>query len=119
MKGFRNLKVWTKAHQLTLEVYKATQNFPQEERFGLTSQLRRAASSIPTNIAEGCGRKSPKEFVQFLSIAFGSSNEVDYLIELSKDLHFLSNESWQSLDSEINEIQSMLFVLVKNKTTTT
>ena len=65
MKGFRNLHVWTKSHQLTLDIYKATQQFPKEELFGLVSQLRRASASIPTNIAEGSGRKSEKEFIQF------------------------------------------------------
>lgn len=115
MKGFRNLKVWIKSHQLTLDVYKSTQNFPKEELFGLVSQLRRASASIPTNIAEGSGRKSEKEFIQFLSIALGSANEVDYLIELSKDLGFISQGVWTQLDQEINEIQSMLFVLIRNK----
>ena len=115
MKGFRNLHVWTKSHQLTLDIYKATQQFPKEELFGLVSQLRRASTSIPTNIAEGSGRKSEKEFIQFLSIALGSANEVDYLIELSKDLGFISQEVWTQLDQEINEIQSMLFVLIRNK----
>jgi len=65
MKGFRNLKVWIKSHQLTLDIYKSTQQFPKEELFGLVSQLRRASASIPTNIAEGSGRKSEKEFIQF------------------------------------------------------
>jgi len=115
MKGFRNLKVWIKSHQLTLDIYKSTQQFPKEELFGLVSQLRRASTSIPTNIAEGSGRKSEKEFIQFLSIALGSANEVDYLIELSKDLGFISQEVWTQLDQEINEIQSMLFVLIRNK----
>ena len=115
MKGFRNLKVWIKSHQLTLDIYKSTQQFPKEELFGLVSQLRRASTSIPTNIAEGSGRKSEKEFIQFLSIALGSANEVDYLIELSKDLGFISQEVWTQLDQEINEIQTMLFVLIRNK----
>lgn len=115
MKGFRNLHVWTKSHQLTLDIYKSTQQFPKEELFGLVSQLRRPSTSIPTNIAEGSGRKSEKEFIQFLSIALGSANEVDYLIELSKDLGFISQEVWNQLDQEINEIQSMPFVLIRNK----
>lgn len=115
MKGFRNLKVWVKSHKLTLDVYKLTQCFPKEEQFGLISQLRRASSSFPTNIAEGSCRKSEKEFTQFLSIALGSANEVDYLIELSKDLGFLLKELWEDLDSELKEIQSMLFVLIRNK----
>lgn len=115
MKGFRNLKVWAKSHQLTLEVYKLTQNFPREEQHGVTSQLRRAAASVPTNIAEGSGRKSEREFVQFLSIAMGSLNETDYLLELSKDLRFLENPHFEDLSRSIEELKSMLYVLIKNK----
>lgn len=86
MKDFRSLQVWEKAHRLALEIYKATQDFPREESYGLTSQLRRAAASIPTNIAEGCGRGSDRELAQFIQIAVGSASEVEYLLELSHDL---------------------------------
>ena len=83
MKGFRNLIVWQKSHQLALAIYEVTKSFPSEEKFGLISQIRRACLSIPTNIAEDTGRKSEKETIQFFSIARGSANEVDYLIEFS------------------------------------
>jgi hypothetical protein len=78
VKGFRDLKVWEKAHQLTLQVYKATASFPKEEMFGLTSQIRRAAASIPANIAEGCGRSGDAELGRFLQIAMGSASELEY-----------------------------------------
>ena len=75
MRDFRNLQVWKKSHNLTLDVYKSTSQFPRTEIYGLTSQIRRACSSIPTNIAEGCGRKSPADFARFLQIALGSASE--------------------------------------------
>ena len=78
MKDFRELQVWHKAHQLALKVYKASASFPKEETYGLLSQIRRAAVSIATNIAEGCGRGSTKELKQFMQIAMGSSSEVEY-----------------------------------------
>ena len=116
MKGFRNLLVWQKSHKLALDIYQITKNFPKEEQYGLTSQLRRAALSIPTNIAEGAGRRSEEENTQFLGIALGSANEVDYLKEFSKDLGLLSEKDIQSIIEIIEEIKSMLFVLIRNKT---
>lgn len=86
MRNFRNYEVWKKAHQFTLVVYKVTKKFPKEEMFGLTSQLRRASLSIPTNIAEGTARNSEKEFAHFLNIASRSASGVEYLIEFSKDI---------------------------------
>ena len=77
MKDFRQLQVWEKSHQLALGVYKATQDFPKEELYGLTSQIRRASTSIPTNIAEGCGRGTDPEFARFLQIAMGSASETE------------------------------------------
>lgn len=87
MKDFRTLKVWSKAHELTLLVYKQTKTFPKEELFGLTSQIRRACSSIPANIAEGCGKGSDADFSRFLQIAFGSANELEYHFILARDLN--------------------------------
>jgi len=116
MKGFRNLIVWQKSHQLALSIYEITKSFPSEEKFGLISQIRRACLSIPTNIAEGTGRKSEKETIQFFSIALGSANEVDYLIEFSKDLNLLDKSQNETLSEKIEEVKSMLFVLIKNKT---
>ena len=80
MRDFRDLKVWNKAHQLTLNVYQGSSQFPSEEKFGLTSQLRRAVSSIPTNIAEGCDHEGDAELKRFMQIAMGSASETEYLL---------------------------------------
>jgi four helix bundle protein len=88
MRDFRELKVWEKAHRLTLSVYSATKAFPKDELYGLTSQVRRAASSVPANLAEGCGRETDAEFVRFCQVAFGSANELEYHLLLSKDLGY-------------------------------
>ena len=87
MQDFRDLKVWQKSHQLTLEVYRSTATFPREELYGLTSQIRRASSSIPANIAEGCGRNSPNELRRFLEIAMGAASELEYHLLLARDLN--------------------------------
>ena len=108
MRDFRELAVWKRSHQLTIEIYKATQNFPREEVFGQVSQIRRAAASIPTNIAEGCGRQTKAEFANFLNIALGSASEVEYEILLAKDTGFFTEEQYECLTKEIKEIRSML-----------
>ncbi|MBP8791771.1 MAG: four helix bundle protein, partial [Lutibacter sp.] len=82
--------MWQLSHELTLEIYNLTKNFPNNENYGITSQIRRACSSVPTNISEGCGRDSDAEFNRFLTIALGSANETEYLIILSKDLNYIS-----------------------------
>jgi four helix bundle protein len=105
MKDFRKLIVWEKAHQLTLKDYKITEDFPREELYGLTSQIRRAVTSIPTNIAEGCARSSDADFARFLYIALGSTSELEYLILLVQDLRFIKKESYIELNNEINEIK--------------
>ena len=92
MKDFRKLIVWEKAHQLTLKIYKVTEQFPREELYGLTSQIRRASVSIPTNIAEGCVRSSNADFSRFLYIALGSTSELEYLILLAMDVKFIKND---------------------------
>ena len=89
MKNFRDLKVWGKAHALTLACYGATRSLPKEELFGLTSQIRRAGASIPANIAEGCGRRGNSELHRFLQMSMGSANELEYHLLLSKDLGYL------------------------------
>ena len=91
MRDFKKYDIWQLSHSLTLEVYKTTSNFPKEEVYGLTSQIRRALASVPTNISEGCGRNSDKEFNQFLNIALGSANETEYLLILSRDLKYIDN----------------------------
>jgi len=112
VQDFRKLKVWQRAHALTLNVYGATVGFPVEERYGLTSQLRRATASIPTNIAEGCGRGSDQDFARFLQIAMGSASEVEYLLLLALDLKFLDNAVHGSLHSGAEEIKRMLSALL-------
>lgn len=108
MKDFRQLKVWEKAHQLALAVYKVTKSFPKEELYGLTSQIRRASMSIPTNIAEGCGRQTDAEFARFLQIAMGSASETEYQLLLARDLEFLPNEQYQNLHNDVTEVKRML-----------
>src|SRR5690606_7599688 len=100
MQDFRNLKVWEKSHDLVLEIYKI--KFPQEELYGLSSQIRRAATSIPTNIAEGCGRGSDVDFKRFLQIAFGSASEVEYLLILCHDLEYIDQEAYFTLRVKLN-----------------
>ena len=113
MKDFRKLNVWEKAHQLTLKIYNVTEEFPREELYGLISQIRRAAVSIPTNIAEGSVRSSDADFARFLHIALGSPSELEYLILLSKDLKFIQSEVQEELNAEINEIKKMLITFIK------
>ena len=108
MRDFRKIKVWEKSHQLTLEVYKITKNFPPDERFGLTSQMRRSSSSIPTNIAEGCGRQSEAELKRFMEIGMGSASELEYQLLLSKDLGYLKPNSFGRLTFLTTEVKKML-----------
>ncbi|MDM1549255.1 four helix bundle protein [Empedobacter falsenii] len=113
MQDYKKLKVWELSHELTLVVYQKTSVFPKEELFGLTSQLRRASSSIPTNIAEGCGRFSQKELSQFLNISLGSANETSYLLFLAKDLNYITAEEFQDLENKIEQIKAMLIKLIQ------
>ena len=108
MQDFRNLKVWQKAHALTHAVYRATVNFPNDERFGLTSQLRRSCASVPANLAEGCGRTRDTEFAQFVNVAMGSACETDYHLLLSRDLAYLSDSAYHSLIEQVREVKRML-----------
>lgn len=111
MHQFKELKVWQKGRVLVKEIYLATHKFPKDELFGITSQMRRSAVSIPANIAEGCGRDSDKELSRFLDIANGSAFELETLIILSLDLDFLSQEEFENFDAKLNEIQKMIFGL--------
>lgn len=113
MRDFHNYKVWQRGHQFALDVYKQTKSFPKEELFGMTSQLRRASTSIPINVAEGCGRRSDAEFAHFLNIAAGSASEVEEELLLSFDLEFLNKKSYQQLDQEVKEIKAMLGALIE------
>lgn len=112
MQNYKDLKVWEKSHHFTLKIYEATKKFPKDELYALTSQLRRASSSIPANIAEGCGKMTKQDFAKYLNISLGSSNESEYFIILSKDLNYLSQEDFDILSSLINEIKGMLIALV-------
>lgn len=114
MEDFKDLRVWAKAHELTLTVYQRTRSFPKEEMYGLTSQLRRASASIGANIAEGCGRRSDAEMKRFVQIARGSANEVEYHLLLAKDLGFLSADEHKDLEAKVLEIQRMLTSLVQS-----
>lgn len=114
MRDFKKLDVWKKAHALTLAIYQQTANFPADERFGLTSQIRRAAASIGANIAEGCGRSTDGDFGRFLDIASGSACEVEYHLILARDLTLLADEAHEPLDSSINEVKRMLVGLCRS-----
>jgi four helix bundle protein len=105
---FTEIKVWQRSHALALVVYKETKNFPPEERYGITNQLRRAVSSVPTNIAEGSKRKSNSEYARFLNIAEGSAAETEYLLILSRDLGYLGENIATTMLKEIGEVASML-----------
>src|SRR5205823_11968971 len=105
---FRSLKVWTKAHALTLDAYAATRPFPTEERYGLTSQLRRASASISTNIAEGCGRGSDLDFARFLQMAMGSASELEYSLLLARDLQLLNGKEHRDLEAGVQQVKRML-----------
>lgn len=113
MQNYKDLQVWKKSHELTLEIYKVTKSFPKEEIFALVSQLRRASASIPTNIAEGSGRFTKKDFASFLQISLGSAQEVEYLILLSKELNFINETDFNQLEKSIGEIKAMLISLIK------
>lgn len=113
MRNFRKLSVWEKSHSLVLSIYKFTSSYPKEEVYGLTSQMRRSASSIPSNIAEGCGRNTQPQFARFLNIAFGSASELEYQIILSRDLEFISDKIFNKLIQNVIEIKRMLSSLLK------
>ena len=112
MRDFRQIKVWAKSHSLALEIYRITATFPREEIYGLTSQLRRAATSIPSNIAEGFGRGGNAELARFLQIGMGSASEVEYHVLLARDLNLLSQKIYEDLDGRIVEVKRMLASLL-------
>lgn len=112
MKDFRQLQVWEKSHSFTKEVYTCTASFPKEEGYGLTSQLRRAAVSVPTNIAEGCGRGSDADFKRFVQMAFGSASEAEYLIFLSFELGYIGVNEFTLLNEQVITIKKMLASLI-------
>jgi|SRR6476646_8795802 len=107
MRNYRDLQVWSKAHHLTLELYRISRQFPREETYGITSQLRRAAVSIGANLAEGCGRRTSSELARFVRIATGSASELDYLL-LSRDLGFMAADEFTRASSALIEVRKML-----------
>jgi four helix bundle protein len=113
MKNFRDLKVWQKAHELAIQIYRATSKFPKEELYAITSQMRRAAASVPANIAEGCGRGSDADFGRFLQMAMGSASELEYHLLLAHDLKYIGQISYKELDKSVSEVKKMLASLLK------
>jgi four helix bundle protein len=113
MKDFRNLEVWKLAHGLALDVYRESAEFPREEQYGLTSQIRRAALSIPTNIAEGCGKDSNADFGRYLTIAMGSASELEYLVMFSSDAGYLQAVKFERLNSELQGFRRKLNALIQ------
>ena len=109
--SYRDLVVWQKSMELTKKIYTITKDFPKEEVYGLTSQIRRCAVSIPSNIAEGCGRKTNKDFSNFLGISLGSSFEFETQLIICKNLNFISEDDFKSIESEIQHIQNMIIKL--------
>jgi four helix bundle protein len=113
MRDFHGLLVWQKSHALTLGVYRMTKSFPTDERFGIISQLRRAASSVPANLSEGCGRGSESDFGRFVQIAMGSAAEVEYHLLLAKDLGYITEEHFSATTKDVQEVKRMLASLLK------
>ena len=111
MRNYRDLRVWDEAHRLTLAIYQVTASFPKEERFGLTSQIRRASASIAANLAEGCGRRSDGEMGRFVQIAMGSGSELSYRLMLSRVLKFLPQEEYANLNPRLERVMKMLSAL--------
>ncbi len=114
MKNYKELVVWRRAHNMTLEIYRVTGTFPREELYGLTSQLRRSAASIGANIAEGSGRRATKEICRFLQIARGSASESEYHLLLARDLKMLSEQDFKKLSEDADAIQRMLTALIQS-----
>ena len=114
VKSFKDLIVWVKSHELTLEIYKVTKKFPADEKYGIVSQMRRAAYSIPANIIEGHSRKHKNEFLQFLSIAKGSLEELKYFIILAADLDYISADEQNKIEGIAVEVSKLLYRFTKN-----
>lgn len=112
MRNYRDLEVWTKAHNLTVQLYAKSRSFPKEEFYGLTSQLRRSAISVGANLAEGCGRQTTPELARFVRIAMGSASELDYHLLLAKNLGYLESDDHKGLSQELTRIRKMLASLL-------
>jgi four helix bundle protein len=114
LKNYKELKVWQKAYQLCIEIYKVTKTFPKEEIYGLTSQIRRAAVSVPSNIAEGYGRRTAGEYIQALYVAYGSYCELETQILLSGDLGFVRDENLDRLKRNLGDVERLLKALIRS-----
>jgi four helix bundle protein len=114
MRDFRKYEVWQISHKVTLYVYSITKGFPDVEKYALVQQIRRASYSISTNFAEGCAKISEKDFARFIDIALGSATELDYLLELSKDLKYITNDTFFELQEKVISIKKLLLITTKN-----
>ncbi len=114
-KPHKNLRAWVLGMEITVDVYRITRNFPPEEKFGLISQMRRSAVSIPSNISEGAARNSVKVFVNFLYIALGSLSELDTQVEIARRLKFMNQETWEVLNKKLIEEAKVLSGLIRSK----
>jgi four helix bundle protein len=114
-KPHKKLDLWRAAMELAVTIYQVTDSFPREERYGLTDQVRRASSSVPSNIAEGAGRQTRKEFINYLHIAQGSLSELDTHLELARRLGYLGQDSWTALDEKVERIDKMLSDLIRHQ----
>lgn len=112
MRDYKKYDVWKLGHEITLQVYNLTKTFPKEEQYGLISQMRRAAYSIPSNIAEGCGRESDNEFKRYLTITRGSASELEYFTILTKDLGFIQKSDFEILNDQVNKVRRSLKNLI-------
>jgi four helix bundle protein len=114
LKSFKELEVWQRAHALVLQTYRVTSAFPDREKYGVVSQVRRSAASIPANIAEGFGRRTTKELLQFLANANGSLEETRYFLFLSRDLGYLKDQDFRQLDIDCSAVAQMIAALVRS-----
>ena len=114
LKNYKELDVWKKSYKLCLNLYKVTKDFPKDEMYGLTSQIRRSAVSIPSNIAEGYGRKTTLDYVRFLYVAYGSICELETQTILSGDLGYVGKEIFKELKEEIGNVERMLKAMIKS-----
>ena len=113
MRNFQELSIWQKGHNLTIEIYTATKSFPKDEIYCLTAQMRRSSASVPTNIAEGCGKNSDPEFLRFLVIASGSCSELQYQLLLAKDLKYISADLCSELSNQVVQIRKMIHSFIQ------
>lgn len=116
MRDFKELKLWQKAHRFVLDIYQHSLSLPSDERFRLTSHLRKSATSVPSNIAEGCGREGERELARFLSIAAGSASESEYQLLLARDLGYLQPDTHRRLDEQVTEVRRMLYSFIRKLT---